>query len=391
VNIVHTESVKALGGQSLRLISEARQLEELGHPCTIVAPEGSAFHREAPRDVRFVPFRFQARKIKATPVDVIRARSLLRRLRPDVVHTHSSRDAWTFGMAARVLGIPIVRGRHVLRSIPRGPGRMVYSQLADAFTVSGPAVGRTLIESGVAQPADVFITGGCVDLERFDGARVERDFLRRELGLPNGARLIGTACNLRSMKGVDVLLAAFDELAGSGPEDLHLVHAGNGRSSFFAAHLAHHPRRIHVLGFRNDVERVIGGLDAFVLASRSHEGLSQVLCQAMVLGVPVVATDAGGNADLVVPGATGILVRPEDPAELAAGIRRALELEPAERAALLARARQLVLEEYSLGTVVGRYLRAYEHVLGASHGHAARRVPEQGRPSARGSLASPSR
>jgi glycosyltransferase involved in cell wall biosynthesis len=193
------------------------------------------------------------------------------------------------------------------------------------------------------------------------------------------------------MKGVDVLLAAFDELRGSGPEDLHLVHAGSGRPSFFAAHLVRHPQRVHVLGFRHDIERVIGGLDVFVLPSRSHEGLSQVLCQAMVLGVPVVATEAGGNADLVVPGATGILVRPEDPAELAVGIRRALELAPAERAALLARARQLVQSEYSLETVISRYVKAYEQVLRARLGRAARTGPAEGHPSVRGPLASPGR
>lgn len=379
MKIVHTESVKALGGQSLRLVSEVRRLAGLGHQCAIVGPEGSEFHRKAPADVRFVPFRFHARKLKATPVDIARACALLRRLGADVVHTHSSRDAWTFGLAARMLGVPVVRGRHVLRAIPRrGLSRIVYTRLADAFTASGPAVGKTLIDGGVARPADVFITGGAVDLERFDPESVDRGCLRRELGLASGARLIGTACNLRTMKGVDVLLAAFDELESGGSADLHLVHAGHGRASFFAAHQARHPERIHVVGFRDDVERVIAGLDVFVLPSRSHEGLSQVLCQAMVLGVPVVATDAGGNADLVISGTTGILVPPEDPAELAAGIRRALELAPAEREALVARARQLVESEYSLDTVVARYVRAYEHVL-AGRRRAARR--SGGRPS----------
>jgi glycosyltransferase involved in cell wall biosynthesis len=255
-----------------------------------------------------------------------------------------------------------------------GPSRLVYSRLADAFTVSGPTVGRALVESGVARPEDLFITGGSVDLDRFDSRRVDAGFLRRELGVPSGARLIGTACNLRRMKGVDVLLAAFDELRQSGElcqsglEDLHLVHAGTGRPDFFAAHQARHPGRIHVLGFRSDIERVIGGLDSFVLASRSHETTSQVLCQAMALGVPVVATDAGGIRDLVVPGETGFLVPPGDPRQLAAGIRGSLELRGAEREAMLARARALVQSQYSIDTVIRRYLEAYERVLAGARG-----------------------
>ena len=386
MHIVHTESVKAFGGQSLRLIAETRRLAQHGHRCTIVGPAGSSFHREVPADVRFVPFRFQTRKLKANPVDVSRAWRLLRELEPDVVHTHSSRDAWTFGLAARLLGIPIVRGRHVLKPIPRwGPARLVYSQLADAFTASGPTVKRGLVEGGIARPEDVFITGGCVDFGRFDESGLDRGALRRELGIPDSARVIGAACNLRRMKGVDVLLSAFDELASSGLQDLHLVHAGKGRPDFFAAHRARHPGRIHVLGFRHDIERVIVGLDAFVLASRSHEGISQVLCQAMVLGVPVVATQAGGNSDLVVPGETGVLVAPEDPAGLAAGIRCALELRGAVRERLLLRARQLVREEYSIDTVADRCMEAYELVLSRSR----RRVPS--RPARSSSKASHSR
>jgi glycosyltransferase involved in cell wall biosynthesis len=376
VHIVHTESVKAFGGQSLRLIAEARQLTQRGHRCTIVGPAGSEFHRQAPADVSFVPFSFHSKKLKANPVNISRAWRLLRGLGPDVVHTHSSRDAWAFGAAARLLRIPIVRGRHVLKPVPPwGPSRLVYTRLADAFTVSGPSVGRALVESGVADPQEVFITGGCVNLDRFDPQGVDPSFLRRELGIPAGARVIGTACNVRTMKGVDVVLSAFDELSRvETGTPLHLVHAGSGKASFFAPHQARHPGRIHVLGFRHDIERVIGGLDVFVLGSRSHEGISQVLCQAMALGIPVVATRAGGNSDLVVPGRTGFLVEADDPLQLAAGIRSALELGGDEREALLARARQLVRDEYSLDTAVGRYIEAYEQVVSRAHGRRPRRT-----------------
>jgi glycosyltransferase involved in cell wall biosynthesis len=373
VHVLHTESVKSLGGQSLRLVTEARLLEKAGHRCTIAGAQGSEFHRSIPPDVRFVPFRFSGKRFKASPLGIGRAWRLLRELEPDVVHTHSSLDAWTFGAAARLAGIPIVRGRHVFKPIPAwGPSRLVYSRLADAFTASGATIGRELVESGVAGPEEVFNTGGSTDLDRFDPARVDRGALRGELRIPTGARVIGTACNVRRMKGVDVLVAAFDELVRGGL-DVHLVHAGGGRSDWFDPHRARHPGRIHALGFRGDIERVIAGLDLFVMSSRSHEGTSQVLCQAMALGVPVVATRTGCIPDLVVPGETGILVAPDDPEQLAAGIRGALELEAAAREAMLARARDLVRSEYSIDTVTERYVRAYELVLGKARGR--RRAP----------------
>jgi glycosyltransferase involved in cell wall biosynthesis len=87
----------------------------------------------------------------------------------------------------------------------------------------------------------------------------------------------------------------------------------------------------------------------------------------------VVATRTGCIPDLVVPGETGILVAPDDPEQLAAGIRGALELEAAAREAMLARARDLVRSEYSIDTVTERYVRAYELVLGKARGR--RRAP----------------
>jgi len=372
VHVVHTESVKALGGQSLRLIAEARRLREaFGYRVTVVGVEGSEFHRRAPADIDFVPFRFPAHGPQHGPVQYLRARRLLRRLAPDVVHTHSSRDAWVFGVAARMLGLPIVRGRHVSKPVRGGPlGRLVYTRLADTFTASGPTVARTLIDGGVARSEDVWVTPAGLDFERFDAAARDPDFLRRELELPAGARIVGSACNLRHMKGIDVLLAAFDLLRADGV-DAHLVLAGQSGAGRFDEHRARHPGRVHPLGFRDDIERVLGGFDVLAMASRSHEGIPGAILQAMALGVPVVGMDAGGIADVVIDGRTGMLVPPEDARGLADRLASVLALAPADREAMTARALALVRGDYGLDTVVGRYVEAYERALAKRAGRGA--------------------
>jgi glycosyltransferase involved in cell wall biosynthesis len=388
VFVLHAESVPALGGQTLRLLREARELVRRGHRCVVVGACGSAFEARARAlspPVEFVPFAFHRRA--PHPLDVVAAWRLLRALRPEVVHTHSSADAWSFGIAARLCGLPIVRGRHIDKPLRPGLGSVVYTRCADAFTVSGETIGRGLVAGGVARPDQIYVTAGGFEPERFDPARREREFLRRELGLPAGTPLLGSVCNLRSMKGIEHLLTAFARVLAGALPDAHLVLAGSGSTAPFAQQLRGIESRVHVLGFRDDIERVLGGLDLFVLASTRGEGVPQVIPQAMALCVPVVATAVGGIPDAVVPAApelappeagaaarvvaavpgaphaTGWLVPPGDPAALAQAIERAFALPPDALAALLEHARVRALERFTLAHVVDEYERAYRDVL----------------------------
>jgi glycosyltransferase involved in cell wall biosynthesis len=362
MHIVHTESTGELGGQSLRLIDEARGLKKTGdHRCTVVAPEGSPLLARAAQVADAVPFRFHRGSVHV--LDLARAVLLLRRLGPDVVHTHSSSDAWTFGLAAKICGLPVVRGRHIAKPVPRSWfGRFAYTHLADAFTVSGSTIGRLLVDAGVADADRVFDTPASVDLSRFDPGRTEREAVRRELGIPAGARVIGSVSILRLMKGVDTLVDAHARLARRGHEDLWLVHAGGGGDSVLRDALARAGEHVRFLGFREDVERVLGAFDLFVLASRASEGVPQAILQAMALRIPVLATRAGGIPDVVREGETGFLVASDDAEVLADRIESLLAMPASELAPVLDRARRTIEESYTPERVVEKYLEAYRVV-----------------------------
>jgi glycosyltransferase involved in cell wall biosynthesis len=362
MHIVHTESIGALGGQSLRLIDEARLLvERRGHRCTVIGPQGSGFEAAARARIAFVPFRFHGGSVH--PLDLAKALRILRDLAPDVVHTHSSSDSWTFGLAARFLSIPIVRGRHIAKPIPSSMfGRLVYTRLADAFTVSGRTIGRILVDAGVADPERVFDTPAGVDLARFDPSRKDVAGVRRELGIPPGARVVGTACNLRLMKGIDTLVDAHAALLDAGAPDLWLVHAGGGGPTVLAELSGKATRQVLFLGFRNDIERVLGALDLFVLASRASEGVPQAILQSMALRIPVLATRVGGIPDVVEDGSTGFLVERDDAVTLAARMTEILGMPASALETILDRARRMIVEEHTLERVVESYERAYDVV-----------------------------
>lgn len=366
MHVVHVESVKAVGGQTIRLVEEARYFAAHGpHRFTIVGREGSPFERYARERTDFVPFRFRKPAIWH-PANLRGSRRLLAALRPDVVHTHSSEDGWIFGLAARRLGLPIVRGRHISKPLPRSRlGRAAYTHLADAFTVSAPIIGRELERAGL-DPRLIYQTPAGLDLERFSPARRDPGFLRAELGLGPGTLLVGTVCNLRTMKGIDLLIRAFDAWLERTRSDAMLVVAGSGDPGRYAGLATFAPERVRFLGFRADVERVLGGLDLLVLASVSREGIPQVVPQAMAIGVPVVSSAAGGLPDVVQDGQTGTLVPVGDVEALSRAIQHACERPASETEALCRRARRLVEAEFPLATIMGRYLAAYEAVLGRS-------------------------
>lgn len=119
-------------------------------------------------------------------------------------------------------------------------------------------------------------------------------------------------------------------------------------------------------GARDDVPDLLRGLDVFVLPSRT-EGICNTILEAMASGLPVVATDVGGNPELVVPDRTGLLVPPSSPEALAAALVRYAG-DPALRRGHGAAGRARVLAEFSLDAMIEAYLSNYEALLARRQG-----------------------
>ena len=115
-------------------------------------------------------------------------------------------------------------------------------------------------------------------------------------------------------------------------------------------------------GFRTDMPEVISLLSLTVLSSLAGEGFSGVLREAMSMGVPVVATDVGGNRELVEDGKTGLLVPPADPKALAGAMKRMLVDGPLARGCAV-EAQRRVRENYSIAAMVEQTLALYEKLM----------------------------
>lgn len=188
-----------------------------------------------------------------------------------------------------------------------------------------------------------------IDPRKFEGlARDEA--LRENLGAEPGDIVFLTAAFITPRKGIDVLVDAFHDAISRHPNaSLWIagaeVEAHHGYRRDVARRVVNHglSERVHFLGHREDVPRLMMSADVYVLASR-NEALPLTIAEAMAAGLPVVATDVGSVRDMVVEGETGRVVPPEDAQALAEAMgayAQDAELRRAHGAAGQARAREL--------------------------------------------------
>lgn len=185
--------------------------------------------------------------------------------------------------------------------------------------------------------------------------------VRRELGIPADAVVVGFAGNMRPVKGVDVLLEA--ALVLKDVASIHWLLLGRVEDPR-VAELAMHPAiraRVHCLGWRDDAERLLGAMDVFAMPSRS-EGFSRAISEAMEAGLCPVVTRVGGTPELVRDGVDGLVTPPEDAAALAAAIGRVAR-DVRLRTALAASARERVRTEFTVARMGDKILSMYRSVM----------------------------
>ena len=293
----------------------------------------------------------------------------LRDAHPDVVHTHLI-HADLYGIpAARWAGVRgVVTSRHnddrFRRWLPvRLLSRWLWRQ-ADAGIAISEAIRRFSIEVEGVPPQQMHTIHYGLDPAGVQAPPDARARLRRELGLPPDAPLIGSVCRLIAQKGLDHALDGLAQVAAEFPA-AHYVIAGDGPQrgalEAQAARLGL-SARVHFRGWRADAPAIVAALDVLLAPSR-WEGFGLVFLEAMALGVPVISTRVSAIPEVVVDGETGWLVPPGDPAALVGALRAALS-DPDERLRRGAAGRARLEAQFTVDAMVERTLAVYQGVAG---------------------------
>ncbi|HEX8857786.1 MAG TPA: glycosyltransferase family 4 protein [Actinomycetes bacterium] len=261
---------------------------------------------------------------------------LIRRERPAIVHTHSAKAGFLGRLAAWLCHTPVVV--HTFHGLPfhdfmSARRKRVYVLLdrlvrpmTDAFLAVAPRVAREAVEQRIAPPGGIVVVPSAVELDQIPTA--PDPSVRIELGIGPDVPLIGTVGRLEYQKAPLDFVRMAARVAATRPGACFVM-VGEGP---LAAEAQAEARRLGVeirfLGFRADAPLVASAFDVFVISSL-YEGLGRALTEAVASGRPVVATAVNGVPDLIVPGATGLLATPGDPATLADCVLWLLE-HPAE-------------------------------------------------------------
>ena len=336
-------------------------------------------------DVSFAcvkPDRFpEVRKYQAAPLyrvpmqsrfDLHCARQLSQLIqleRFNLVHAHTPRSLLVAAIAARDAGVPLVYHVHspAGKDSSRWLQNLVNARLegwllrraAKLITVS-PSLTKLMINQGFAAERVVYVPNGVPEAPIYSRQR------------PLQQWTLGMAALFRPRKGIEVLLEAMAGLRGQGFE-VRLRAIGPFETSAYQSDVLALAEQLGVAdaiqwtGFVSDIHAELQHVDLFVLPSLFGEGLPMVLLEAMAAGLPVVASDVEGVPAALRDRVEGLLVEPNDPAQLASAIRQLIDSGSShDYRAMCDRARERHARCFSASTMAAGVAQVYRQVLGPS-------------------------
>lgn len=343
MNILHTEASTGWGGQEIRILAEAEGMRLRGHSIILAVQKGAHLASRA-RQAGFPVYEVLFSKANIFYL-LWQLRKIIRKHNISLLNTHSSKDAWLGGFAGRLAGIKVMRTRHLSTPIRSGwNSKLLYSWLAD-YTVTTCAVVAENIKQQAnisAQRCSSIPTG--VNPTTLQVSEEAIQTFKTQWHLQPTDCIIGTACVLRSWKGIKEFLQAAKILQHH--QHLKWVIVGNDPYGF--KELSRKMGLENVI-FTNHLDNpfpALASFDIFTLLSTANEGVSQASLQAAYLAKPLITTSIGGLPEVCIDGCTGYLVPEKNPEAFA---QKVLELSqtPQMRVRMGSSARQLVEEKFT--------------------------------------------
>ncbi len=362
------------GGAGQHALRGALALDPAAFQMTLITGSGNGLLDDARRAGLEVIVEPSLRAPVGPHSDLRALRRLHRLLRGrdfDVVHTHCAKAGAVGRLAARRAGVPrlvhtyhgfpfhefqAAPRRHGYVQIERWLGRITDVALCVGTGVAVEAVRRELIAPERVRTIGV-VADGADPVPGPLPDRLARRRARAQLGLPPDATVVGAVGRLTYQKAPDDFLAALQALGRPGVTG---VWVGDGELSGQLAAQARRLPGVRVLlaGERADVPDLLPAFDVFALPSR-YEGLPTAVVEAMVCGIPVVATAVNAVGDVVVPGETGLLVPPGRPGLLADAVRFLLD-SPRDAARMAAAARARLGDRFGARALARALAAAYD-------------------------------
>jgi glycosyltransferase involved in cell wall biosynthesis len=386
IRIVRVIARLNIGGPAIQAITLTRRLEDRDYETHLVrgregADEGSMDYLAEQLGVKPTLLPTMHREPGSGDLQALRTLiGILRRERPQIVHTHAAK-AGTLGRTAAIMAFPrrarrplVVHTFHghsltgYFSSRTAGVFRRIEQILAartDILIAVSPEVRDDLVALRVAGPERFVVVPLGFDLTHFidDVDRASRRAaLRREWGLTDEDEVVTLVARLAPIKRVDRFLRVAARLADRPGVRFVVVGDGELREALHSSPEARAlDRRLVWAGFRRDMADVCFASDVIVLTS-DNEGTPVSLIEAQAAAAPVVSTDVGGVRSAVLHGETGLLAAPEDEAGLAHSVASILD-DPLLAARMAAAGREHASSRFRIERLVDDHARLYRRLL----------------------------
>lgn len=360
MRILHTESSRGWGGQEIRILREAEGMRIRGHAVILAVNSGGGLASRA-RDAGFIVYELPFKKVSVMKA-VYALIQICKTHQIDIINTHSSLDAWIGGIAARLSKRKIIRTRHLSTPIRKGlNSRILYRGLADfVVTTSSPIMNTIGLQAGLKSFRLKCIPTG-IDPTSLKADPLKAVEFRSSIGVAPSEILIGTACFVRSWKGILDLLHAAKLLKHR--KEIKWVIVGGG-------HVDDYRSKIPEMGLEGIVTftghlevpySAIRAMDVFALLSTAHEGVSQASLQAAYLERPLITTTVGGLPEVCLDGKTGLIVPPFSPESVAKAVSTLVD-HPQLRLQYGSAAKQLVEQKFTLQDTLNAMEKVYQQL-----------------------------
>jgi glycosyltransferase involved in cell wall biosynthesis len=356
------------GGADTQIVSIARILRLRGWDATIVSLIRPEAHLKTLAELGVRVHSLAMTPGIPDPRAILRLARLIRRERPDVVHSHIVHANILSRVTRCIVHMPtlICTAHNTRESSQRGGPtwhrELLYrltDRLADQTTIICDAGFRHYVRSKAAPASRLQVIPIGIDCAEFAPHPEKREQARADLGLPEGLFTFLTVGRMVVQKDYPNLLRAMARLAhrpwtlliaGSGPLQPAL-------EKFCAEHAL--SERVRFVGVKQDIRAWYHAADAFVMGS-AVEGMPVVLLEAAASGLPAVVTAAGGSGEVVAHGKTGFVVPTKNHQALSQAIEQMLDMPAEGRAQFSTDARRRALAEFEIGKIVSRWESLYE-------------------------------
>ena len=299
ISVLHTEWSDGWGGQEIRIINEMKALRREGVNVFLACRKNSIIKQKAiENEIKVFQLPFRGNTDIYTLLSLIK---IILKNSINIVNTHSGKDTWIGGFAAKLTRVRFIRTRHLSNKINTSRFNFI-NEIADFIFTTGEVVRSDMINNNRIDPNKIESIPTGIDSDLFDPKKFDREKCRKKFKIKSNELVVGIVAVLRDSKRHDNFLKIASNLKKNFPDKhFRFLIVGEGPMRKKIEELIEKlslQEDVEMLGHIENIPEIMSCLDIFLFTADRREGVPQVLIQALLMNVKTVSSNDGSSTDL---------------------------------------------------------------------------------------------